>query len=148
METVPQKGERIQADIATWVHPRSGDKHHVMVIIDEGSRFRMARWVSTGKGQPTTWVMMRKVLEENWFSLFGYPQTLRVDPAGPWKNAEAEEYALEKNFELVPIPAEAHYQIGIVEGAIRNLKGVLDKLAESFSSYFHGRAYFTCYMDK
>lgn len=133
LETVPQKGERIQADIATWVHPHSGDKHHVMVIIDEGSRFRMARWVSTGKGQPTTWVMMKKVLEENWFSLFGYPQTLRVDPAGPWKNTEAEEYALEKNFELVPIPAEAHYQIGIVEGAIKSLKGVLDKLAESFS---------------
>ena len=93
LESVAQKSERLQIDVATWVSEVTKKKYYIMVMIDEGSRFRMARIIATGKGNTSSWKMMRKVLEENWFCTLGYPKVLRVDPAGPWQRKGAEIYA-------------------------------------------------------
>ena len=105
-----------------------------MVMIGEGSRFRMARVIATGKGNTAKWEIMKRTLEEKWVSIFGFPKVLRVDPAGPWRSKAAMSYADDKHIDLAAIPAEAHHQIGIVEGAIKNLKGMLDALTASFPS--------------
>ena len=134
LESVAQKGERLQIDVATWVNEITKKKYYIMVMIDEGSYFRVARVIATGKGNTAKWEIMRKTLEENWVGVFGFPKVLRVDPAGPWTSKAAMKYADEKHIDLVAVPAEAHHQIGIVEGAIKNLKGMLDTLTASFPS--------------
>ena len=93
LEDIPKKWERLQIDMATWVHPKTKLKYHIAIFLDEGSRFRVARVLAEGKGNTTKWRDLRKALEENWFSIFGRPQVLRVDPAGPWMSEEADEYS-------------------------------------------------------
>ena len=132
LETLPQKWERLQVDMFTWMHPQTKEKHHVLVMIDEGTRFRMTRVANTGKGNRTTWEQIRRILEEQWFSIFGHPQVIRIDPGGPWMSDEADQYFAKKGIEYVPIPGESHWQIGIVEGATKTLKGVAEKLVEEF----------------
>ena len=133
LETIPQKWERVQLDFATWMHPRTKIKYHILVIIDEATRFRMARVTAEGKGNTTKWDNIREVLEQQWFSIFGWPQVLRTDSAGPWCSDEADRYCADKGIELIPIPGEAHWQASIVEGAIKSLKGMLETLSREFA---------------
>ena len=132
LETIPQKWERVQLDFATWMHPRTKIKYHILVIIDEATRFRMARVTAEGKGNTTKWDNIREVLEQQWFSIFGWPQVLRTNSAGPWCSDEADRYCADKGIELIPIPGEAHWQASIVEGAIKSLKGMLETLSREF----------------
>ena len=132
LETIPQKWERVQIDMFTWMQPKTKEKHHVLLIIDEATRFRMTRIASTGRGNTTNWDQIRKILEEQWFAIFGHPKVIRVDPAGPWMSDSADNYLSEKGIELVPIPGESHWQIGIVEGAAKSLKGVAERMCAEF----------------
>ena len=75
---------------------------------------------------------MKKVLEENWLSIFGAPKVMKVDPAGPWMSQAATDYMDERNIEYISIPAEAHWTIGIVESTIKTFKGILTKLMGEF----------------
>ena len=52
--------------------PRSST---ISVVVDEGSRFCIARVVSSGEGNQATWEDMKKIVEENWFSIFGIPKS-------------------------------------------------------------------------
>ena len=61
LETIPQKWERLQVDMFTWMHPSTKEKHHVLILIDEATRFRMTRIATTGKGNKTTWDMIRRI---------------------------------------------------------------------------------------
>ena len=47
---VPQNWERIQVDVATWMHPQTKAKYHILLVVDEGSRFRIAKVISFGEG--------------------------------------------------------------------------------------------------
>ena len=132
LETIPQKWERLQVDMFTWMHPHTKEKQHVLVMIDEATRFRMTRIASTGKGNKTTWEKIKGILEEQWFAIFGYPKVIRCDPGGPWMSDEADRYFGNKGIEYVTIPGESHWQIGLVEGATKTLKGVAEKLSEEF----------------
>ena len=95
LEPIPQKWERIQVDVATWMHPQTKAKYHVLLVVDEGSRFQIAKVISSGEGNQATWEDMKKVLEENWFSIFGVPKVMKVDPAGPWMSQAATDSAEE-----------------------------------------------------
>ena len=55
---------------------------------------------------------------------------MRVDPEGAWRSTEADVYFRERGIDFTHIPAEAHWQVGIVEGAIRALKAVMTSLAD------------------
>ena len=132
LEDIPKKWERLQVDMATWVHPRSKRKYHILLMLDEGTRFRVARVLAEGKGNTTKWLDIKKAMEESWFGAFGRPSMLRVDPAGPWMSEDADQYCAERDIELAPIPGEAHWQLSLIEGAINSLKGMLTKLSEEF----------------
>jgi hypothetical protein len=56
---------------ATWMHPITKTNYHLFVIIDEGSRFRMARVAAEGPGNTTNWERIKTILEESWFPIFG-----------------------------------------------------------------------------
>ena len=132
LDPIPQKWERIQADVATWMHPKTKVKYYILLVVDEGSRFRIGKVVSTGEGNTANWEDLRKVLEENWFGIFGIPKVMKVDPAGPWMSQAAIDYLDERHVEHYSIPAEAHWTLGIVEGTIKTFKGILTKLLEEF----------------
>ena len=134
LEIIPQKWERLQVDMFTWMHPSTKEKHHVLIMIDEATRFRMTRIATTGKGNKTTWDMIRRILEEQWFAIFGHPKVIRCDPGGPWMSDDADDYFSSKGIEYVPIPGESHWQIGIVEGATKSIKGVAEKLSQEFTN--------------
>lgn len=125
LEPIPQKWERMQVDVAMWMHPHTKIKYHILVVVDEGSRFRIARVLSSSEGNQATWEDMKKIVGENWFSTLGIPKVMKVDPAGPWMSQAATDYMDERNIEYVSIPAEAHWTTGIVESTIKTFKGIL-----------------------
>lgn len=103
-----------------------------MMIIDEGSRFRLGRVLFDHPTKTRTWTDMRQVYEESWRMMIGNPHTVRVDPAGAWRSDAANQYFAERGIMLEPIPAEAHWQIGLVEGCIKTMKGIMTQLAQDF----------------
>eukprot|EP00435_Cladocopium_sp_Y103_P060542 s1303_g22.t1 len=132
LETIPLKWQRVQCDMGSWTHPTSKDKIKFVIFIDEGSRFRVGKILFENSRNQATWPIMKKVFEENWVSVFGLPEELRADPEGVWRSDEAAEYCQERGVILSPIPAEAHWQIGIVEESIKAVKHVLEGLAIEF----------------
>ena len=148
LEVIPQKWERIQIDAADWEHPVKTHKFRFVLIVDEGSRFKAGRAFSGNPRKAGTWEDMKQVFEQVWLPVHGNPATIRVDPAGPWRSNKADAYFAERGIMLDPIPAEAHWQIGIVERGIRSVKAVMDALAPEFPDMTDdellGRAIWVC----
>ena len=48
LEALPPKFHTIAADIGHWTHVRTGEQQNFMVIMDEGSRYRVAKILSKG----------------------------------------------------------------------------------------------------
>ena len=92
----------------------------------------MGRIVSYNPANNTTWTTIQQVFTESWLPIFGQPQVLRVDPQGPMMSNQADQYASEHGIELQPIPAEAHWQISLVEGAIKTTKGMMETLSAEY----------------
>lgn len=132
LETIAKRWEVVEADMATWVHPISKQKMHFVVFVDAGSRFVVAKILSKSKRNDASWEDLKRALEEHWIAMFGRPRKLRVDPAGPWRNRAADDYFSDKQIELEPIPAEAHWQLGLAENSIKILKSMLESLAGEF----------------
>ena len=122
------KGDIVEADIATWVHPINRNKKQIAVFTDVGSRFAVGKFIERG-----TWEELQDALNELWIPYFGRPKTLRVDPAGAFLKGEADLYLAEQDIFLDVIPAEAHWRLGIVEHNVKSIKGMLDSLAEEFT---------------
>ena len=57
---------------------------------------------------------------------------MRVGPAGAWQARHLRAWLSSCDVELAPIPAESHWQIGIVEGCIGKVKECMTKLALEF----------------
>ena len=49
LEPLPPKWSTVAADMGTWEHPVSGQTFQFLVVIDEGSRFRVGRVLGEGK---------------------------------------------------------------------------------------------------
>ena len=133
LETVAKKWQRIQCDLGSWTHPQTKHKVKFILFIDEGCRFRVGRILFENSRNQATWPIVRKVFEEAWLASFGQPEEIRADPEGIWRSDEAAAYCQERGIILSPIPAEAHWQIGVVEEAIGALKHVMTSLAQDFS---------------
>ena len=132
LETAPLKWQRIQSDLGSWTHPHTHHKIKFILFIDEGCRFRTGRILFENSREQATWPVVRKAFEELWISTFGRPEEIRADPEGVWRSDEAAAYCQERSMTLTPVPAEAHWQIGIVEEAIQAVKHVLDTLTTEF----------------
>ena len=132
LETIPKKWQVVQSDMGSWVHPYSKDKCKFILFIDEGCRFRAGKILFMNNRNMATWSLVKQVFEEHWLSHFGQPEVLRADPEGVWRDTEAAEWCGSRGIELSTIPAEAHWQIGIVENAIKGVKAVMSAMAEEF----------------
>ena len=128
LETLPPKWRTISADIGHWTHPHTGEPVQFMLVIDEGSRFRIARVLTTGSKQQPSAAACLEYLREGWAQVFGQPEVLRLDPAGAFRSEAVESYCDRHSIYLDLIAADAHWQIGVCEQAVKGVKHVMDRL--------------------
>ena len=128
LEVPPPKWHTLSADIGHWKHPVSGEHVQFMLIIDEGSRFRVAKVLSKGSKQQPNAATCLGYLREGWAQYFGLPRTLRLDPAGAFRGQAVVDFCDKEGIYLDNTPADAHWQIGVCEQAVKGTKTVLDKL--------------------
>ena len=130
LEPLPPKLATVCADIGHWVHPQTQEKLQFMVIIDEGSRYRTARFLSRGSKQAPNAQACLHYLQEGWVQYFGHPRCLRLDPAGAFRSQSVEDWCDKHGIYLDVVPGEAHWKIGTCENAILGLKTVMQKLVQ------------------
>ena len=107
----------------------SSKKVQFMMLIDEGSRFRVARILSEDGTADVKSQQLIQVFQELWKPVFGIPAKLRVDPEGAWRARSLEAYFETQRVELERIPAEAHWHVPHVERGIQAAKAIMTKLA-------------------
>ena len=96
-----------------------------MLVIDEGCRYRTAKILSKGSKQQPTAAVCLDYLREGWCQIFGRPDVLRLDPAGAFRSRQVEDYCDRNSIYLDLIPADAHWQLGVCEQAVKGIKHVL-----------------------
>lgn len=128
LEPLPPKWQVIQADNAHWTHPHSGERCQFSILVDEGCRFRIGKVMCTGEGRGVRAQDLLEFFQESWKPVFGKPDKLRLDPAGPWRSMEVTEYLDRNQIEMETIPAEAHWGISHVERCIQSTKHVMNRL--------------------
>ena len=131
LETLPPKLATVSADGGRWTHPTSQEEIEFVCAIDEGSRFRVTKVLKKGRKQTMSASDFLAFLDEHWVQYFGLPHNLRVDPSGAFRSREVEAYCEARGIYLDIIAGEAHWQLGTCEQAIRGLKEVMTKLAET-----------------
>ena len=131
LEPLPPKFHTVSADVGHWTHPESKEHFQFLVIIDEGSRFRIARIVSQGPKQQPSGATSVQYLREAWAQVFGNPRTLRLDPAGSFRSQAVKDYCDRHQIFLDLVPGEAHWKVGPCEQAVQGLKTVMDKLCQA-----------------
>ena len=99
-----------------------------MLGVDEGSRFRVGRLLFQHSSRTPSMQDFTDFFEGNWLAQFGKPQVLRLDPAGCFRSHALDKYLSERNIEVQHIPAEAHWQISVVERAVQTIKGIMTAL--------------------
>ncbi|CAE6958741.1 RE1 [Symbiodinium sp. CCMP2592] len=129
LEALPPKWHTVSADIGHWQHPKTGEHVQFMLVIDEGSRFRVARVLSRGSKQQPNAATCLNYLREGWAQYFGMPRTLRLDPAGCFRGEAMSEFCDKHGIYLDIIPADGHWQVGVCEQAVQGVKAVMQKLA-------------------
>ena len=132
--TIPKKWQILQTDVGTWTHPYTRLKYKFVLFIDEGCRFRTGKILFQGQSRQASWDVIRQSLEEHWLAHFGQPEMIRGDADGAWRNEEADQYCSQRGIQLDFVPAEAHWQVGIVESAIKSTKSVMAALCEEFKN--------------
>ena len=130
LEALPPKFHTISADIGHWFHAQSGEQQNFMVIVDEGSRYRVAKILSKGSKKTPNAATCINYMSEGWIQMFGKPKALRLDPAGSFRSTSLEGFCDRNDIFLDLIPGEAHWQIGIAEQAIQGLKVLMTKMCE------------------
>lgn len=130
LEPIPPKLATVAADGGKWYHPKTGEHVEFALVIDEGSRFRVARILRSGKHQTMNAADFLQYLREGWIQYFGKPTTLRLDPAGAFRSQEVERFCDDQNILLDVIPGEAHWQLGTCEQAVQGVRDVMYKLVE------------------
>ena len=128
LEPLPPKFHTVSADVGHWYHPQKQQHVQFLLVIDEGSRFRVARVVSKGQKQQPSGATCVQYLQEGWSQIFGQPRTLRLDPAGNFRSHAVEQFCDQQGIFLDLVPGEARWKIGVCEQAVQGVKDVMDKL--------------------
>ena len=111
LEPLPPRFHIISTDIGHWNHPESGEAIQFMLVIDEGSRFRVAKVLSKGSKQQPNAATCLQYLREGWSQYFGMPRTLRLDPGGAFRSQKIVEFCDQESIYLDNTPADARWQI-------------------------------------
>ena len=131
LEPLPPKYCTISADVGHWEHPQTKEAMQFMLVIDECSRYRIARILSKGSKQHPSANACIQYLQEGWSQYFGYPRALRVDPAGVFRGRQIlDAYCDKHGVYLDIIPGEAHWKNGTCEQAIQGVKEVMSRLCD------------------
>ena len=128
LEPLPPKFHTISTDIGHWSHPVTNEQVQFMLIIDEGSRLRVAKVLSQGSRQQPNAATCLQYLREGWSQYFGMPRALRLDPAGAFRSQQVVDFCDQEGIFLDNAPADAHWQIGVCEQAIKGVKEVMTKM--------------------
>ena len=75
------------------------------------------------------WTELRDLYLEQWVCYFGKPKRVRVDSEGSWMSGAAAVFFGKESVLLEPIPGQAHWQVDLVEEAIRGLKATMTAAA-------------------
>ena len=122
LEPLPPRFHTVSTDIGHWNHPDSGEAIQFTLVIDEGSRFRVAKVLSRGSKQQPNAATCIQYLREGWAQYFGMPRTLRLDPGGAFRSQKIVDFCDQEGIYLDNTPADAHWQIGVCEQAIKGSK--------------------------
>ena len=66
LEALPPKFHTIAADIGHWLHGPTGEQQNFMVVMDEGSRFRVAKILSKGSKKTPNAASCINFMSEGW----------------------------------------------------------------------------------
>ena len=86
LEPLPDRFSTLSADVGHWHHPETKEKWQFLLMVDEGSRFRVGKCISQGKHKHISAPQFITTLREAWIQYFGYPQSLRLDPDGAFRS--------------------------------------------------------------
>ena len=128
-EPLPPKWSTVAADMGTWEHPQEGKNYQFLLVIDEGSRFRVGRVLGEGRKYHVGATQFLETFHECWCQYFGLPDTLRLDPDGTFRSKSVEDYCDRHQVFLDMIPGEAHWKLGICEHAIKGVKELMTRVA-------------------
>ena len=123
-----QSGIPFNAMRFSWNHPETHEKWQFMLGIDEGSRLRTGRLLFQHGSRTPSAQDFIDYFEGHYLPHFGKPQLLRLDPAGCFRSKGLDAYLLDRQIEVHHIPAEAHWQISLVERAIQTVKSIMTAL--------------------
>ena len=129
LEPLPPKWKVVQADCGHWTHLTTKEQVQFIIMVDEGCRFRVGKIVKGGPKRGVPGAALIEFFQEQWKPIFGKPDKLRVDPAGPCRSRELSAYLDTQGIELDIIPAEAHWQLSHAERVIGSVKHVMTLLA-------------------
>ena len=133
LEPQPPKWSTVAVDLGHWVHPKNGNQVQFLMVVDEGSRFRVGRVILEGTPKQklhATGPQVTEAIKDCWFQYFGLPSTLRMDADGSFRSRAMSEFCDHHKIFLDMIPGEAHWKLGICEQAIQGVKTVMGKMAE------------------
>ena len=131
LEPIPPKLSNVSSDGGKWFHPGTQEEYEFALVVDEGSRFRVARIMTQGKKQTMNAAQFLDYFQEGWIQYFGCPNVLRLDPSGAFRSLAVERFCDERGIFLDVIPGEAHWKNGICEKAIDSVKTIMTKLAQA-----------------
>ena len=131
LEVNTEKCKIIQLDSAWWSPPApdTRNKCQFVVLIDEASRFAMARLFRKDGGGHLTAAEILKSYHELWEPCFGVPELLRTDPDGACRSKELDQSFQEMGIVMENIPADAHWKLSVVERSIQWIKELMTKCA-------------------
>ena len=132
LHDIPPKWSRLQADVGMWLNPEDNSSWHFLLAVDEGSRLRVGVVLGSGKHKSISAQDLIDFYETHWKPLFGKPSTIRLDPAGAFRSRILDDCFSNRKVMMEHIPAEAHWQLSIVERAIQSTKEVMSSLHSEF----------------
>ena len=101
-----------------------------IVAVDQYSGFP---FVGQFFSPPTTNSVINHL--EVWFNLFGVPQEIVSDNGPQYNSIEYDQYAKERNIELVPASPYHPEGNGLAESAVKNVKSLLLKYANNWKAF-------------
>ena len=129
LEPLPPKWSTIACDLGYWTHPVSQQQVQFLMVVDEGSRFRVGRVLLEGKKSHASAALFLETLRTCWIQYFGLPNVLRVDPDGSFRSTAVAEFCDRNQVYLDIIAGEAHWKLSACEQAIQAAKEIMTKLA-------------------
>ena len=139
---VAPKWHTLQCDAFSWNHPESGEKWQFLLGIDEGSRLRVGKLLFQHASKTPSAQDFIDYFEGHWLPHFGKPNVLRLDPAGCFRSKGLDTYLADRSVEVTHIPAEAHWQISIVERSIQTVKAMMSALVAENPSMSTSEAFY------